>query len=362
MWTTEVLGEGANGSVVRAVERATRRKVAVKSFANRRLTRLQKKDIEREIAILSRLDHPKVVRLEAVYRSEKFTRLVLEDLEGGDVFQSIEESGRVDEAQAALVIRQLLQAVEHLHDSGVVHRDIKLENIVYESDRRDKVKLIDFGFGESWHEGMQPMDRFCGTLAYLAPEVVRGASYTNKVDVWGVGAAAHTMLTGDALRWFRSGGLKTSQALRRCSRDAQEFVALLLDVDPSARPSASEALRHRWLRSATADAAHPRRAFRPRGPMRSLPLQASEYDSWDQRGARTADLPTFLPLGSPPPLGSRTGATLRPAARLWRRLPSLGLGRRVSTLWSAIRGKSRSAARVRPDVELQHALQVVPQS
>mmetsp|Transcript_26096 Transcript_26096/g.77780 ORF Transcript_26096/g.77780 Transcript_26096/m.77780 type:complete len:418 (-) Transcript_26096:273-1526(-) len=252
MWTTEVLGEGANGSVVRAVERATRRKVAVKSFANRRLTRLQKKDIEREIAILSRLDHPKVVRLEAVYRSEKFTRLVLEDLEGGDVFQSIEESGRVDEAQAALVIRQLLQAVEHLHDSGVVHRDIKLENIVYESDRRDKVKLIDFGLCSRWAEGKKPLRRSCGTLAYLPPEMTRGA-YTNKADLWCVGTAAYTMLTGEKLLRNENWGPVYTETFSRCSKGAKQFVAALLSADPDLRPCAREALQHRWLLEADAN-------------------------------------------------------------------------------------------------------------
>jgi len=154
--------------------------VAVKSYKREELDWIQRSDLKREIEIQSSIDHPNVARLLAVYESSKHRRLVMEHLTGGDLFEDFAKRGPFKESEAALVIKQVLQAVEHLHRQGIVHRDIKLENLVYESKQRDKVKLIDFGLSARWRPGDRPMTRAVGTLSYLAPEVSE-EEYTNKV-------------------------------------------------------------------------------------------------------------------------------------------------------------------------------------
>jgi len=147
------------------------------------------------------------------------------------------------------VIRQVLQAVDRMHRQGLVHRDIKLENIVYESRDRERVKLIDFGFCTVWEEHMPPMSRYCGTERYMAPEV-HEMSYTSKVDLWCLGVAAHQLLTGEMF-CSRSDRTPTfSKRFEGLSTEAKNFVAALLSVDPASRMSASQALRHCWMHDA----------------------------------------------------------------------------------------------------------------
>jgi len=251
--TGEVLGVGMGGVVMGAVHRESRKRVAVKSFKLEELSRRAQLDLDREIQTQFSIDHPNVAKVEAIYKSDRRLRLVMELLEGGDVFDHLEESGgSISEARTAPVIRQLLEAVVHLHDMGIVHRDIKLENLVYESKRRDKVKLIDFGLCSHWQEGQRPLRRSCGTLAYLPPEMARGA-YTNKADLWCVGTAAYTMLTGEKLLRNENWGPVYTETFSRCSKGAKQFVAALLSADPDLRPCAREALQHRWLLEADAN-------------------------------------------------------------------------------------------------------------
>eukprot|EP00972_Heterocapsa_arctica_P043789 6464503-Heterocapsa_arctica.AAC.1 len=101
-------------------------------------------DLFREIQTQSSLDHPNVAKLQAVYESQEHTHLVVESLEGGEVFKHLMEEGVLPEYDAIRVIEQLLRAVGFVHDQGLVHRDIKLENMIYTSTDRDSVKLIDF--------------------------------------------------------------------------------------------------------------------------------------------------------------------------------------------------------------------------
>eukprot|EP00972_Heterocapsa_arctica_P027386 4025776-Heterocapsa_arctica.AAC.1 len=98
----------------------------------------------------------------------------MEQLEGGEVFDHLLEKGSLSESETALVVEQLLRAVEHLHGKGLVHRDIKLENIMYESRDRDKVKLIDFGLCCSCEQGMAPMTRICSTPSYVSYVMYKG--------------------------------------------------------------------------------------------------------------------------------------------------------------------------------------------
>lgn len=354
--TGEVLGVGMSGSVMRAIQRRTGRKVAVKTFNTRQMSKGQLKDLKNEIGGMSSVGHPNIVRLEAAHRSETHAHLIMEDLEGGDVFEHLHQWGRIGESQAALVIQQVLLAVEHMHARGVVHRDIKLENIVYESAMRDKVKLIDFGFSTPWQEGMPPMRRICGTTQYIAPEVLR-ESYTSRADIWCVGAAAYTMLTGQRLPRDRRGNVKSlKKSLRKCSKEAQEFIAALLENDPSVRPSASEALGLRWLHSAAGDDQSVSWSpTRPSARASASLFERSVTVEEQQRGTRSA------PEASTPPRVSEEGSRLSVTRSLWRRLPTLGFGStRVSSIMASMCGKSKSQARVRPHVQLDNALQVGP--
>jgi len=244
--TPNILGEGATGKVKAAVHRETGQKVAIKTFRWNKLCESAKADVLRESGIQCSLDHPKIAKAREMVKTGERLYLVLEMLEGGDVLDRLHEAEHLTERLAMRVVKQVLEAIQYMHSNGMVHRDIKPDNIVFESVDRDQVKLIDFGLCCEWHEGMAPMMRRCGTEFYMAPEVHEG-SYTNKVDIWSLGAAAHAMLTGQVIGRRRDGSASFGPLLSRCSPQCQHFVEALLAKDPERRPTAKQALDHPWL-------------------------------------------------------------------------------------------------------------------
>jgi len=249
-FTNEVLGSGFSGPVRLARHKQSGESVAVKSYREAKLSPLQQKDLDSEIATQSSADHPYVARLHGVYKTAEDLLLVMEHLEGGEVLDYLlETEGGLPEAHVRRVMQQLLSAVRHLHGRGMVHRDIKPENLIYTDASKETVKLIDFGFCTHWKRGDRPMTRRCGTNGYMAPEIVKKLGCTNKVDLWSVGVAAHVLLTGDMIG--RSSDFRPvfSERLRRNSAEAQAFVAALLAVNPEDRLSAAQAQRHSWVQN-----------------------------------------------------------------------------------------------------------------
>mmetsp|Transcript_29516 Transcript_29516/g.87589 ORF Transcript_29516/g.87589 Transcript_29516/m.87589 type:complete len:421 (-) Transcript_29516:236-1498(-) len=250
--TSDTLGEGESCVVRMAVDKVTGERVALKTFVRGELPMKRQVDMCREMKIQSSLDHPHVGKVLDVFLGEDYGHLVMEHLQGGDVMEHVMKETRLRDQEAWLVVKQVLQALEYVHDRGYVHRDVKPENIMYESDSRDKVKLIDFGLCCKWWEGQVPMARHCGTEGYMAPEVARGC-YTSKADMWSLGATVHTMLTGEMMGRSRDWFPVMSKHFWKLSAEAQRFVEDLLTVDPAMRMSAAEALRHSWMENAFSD-------------------------------------------------------------------------------------------------------------
>merc|ERR1712217_972446 len=117
------------------------------------------------------MDHPHIVRLMDVYESENDLQFVMECLEGGELFDRVIEQKRFSEHDAADAIWQILLAINHIHIAGIVHRDVKLENFLYDLPGSNHLKLIDFGFSRVWDPKVK-MVTALGSLAYTAPEVL----------------------------------------------------------------------------------------------------------------------------------------------------------------------------------------------
>lgn len=259
---SEVLGTGISGKVTLARCLATGRQVAVKSFNKKVLSERRLEEMRQEVDIHLAVDHPHIVRLDRVYETPCAVHMVLERLDG-ELFDELVERRCFEEAEAAEVVRQVIRAVAYLHGQGIVHRDIKLENLLLADPNRGMhLKLIDFGFATRW-DGKSVMSDRCGTLHYVAPEVLTGA-YTSKAEIWSIGTVAYLLLTGKALysgdddvvrRKVMKGQFNLTGGFFQKSADAQDFVGSLLHMDPTKRPTALQALDHPWLkRSATGDA------------------------------------------------------------------------------------------------------------
>jgi len=253
------LGTGCTGAVLQATCRKTGRLAAVKMYHKTEMKSGQLAHMRAERDALAGLSHPGIVRLVNVFESDSTVHTVMEHLAGGEVFARLAEKGRFTEAKAAGVARQVLRAMAYLHARSIVHRDVKLENLMYDSSSNDTVKIIDFGFATKLTEGAK-LTETVGTLQYVAPEVLLNQEYDEKADVWSFGTVMYTLLTGtplfggsrrEIMKRKTSGKVYYSTYFRtKLSEDAKEFTRLLLNIDPEARPTAEEALKHPWLQQA----------------------------------------------------------------------------------------------------------------
>lgn len=251
----KVLGSGYNGSVHLAKSKTTGGRFAVKGFKLHGVSDEKKEELETECEIFLSMDHPHVARLTDVYESEDTLDLVMECMEGGELFHRVTERKRFNERDAAEATFQMLLAVNYIHTHGIVHRDIKLENFLYEKKETDHLKLIDFGFSKIWQPNTK-MALSCGTLAYVAPEVL-DKSYTSQCDLWSLGVVVFILLVGympfagtegHQVQMIRKGKYNMRpEAWKRVSKEANEFIAQLLVVDPEKRMNAEAALNHMWL-------------------------------------------------------------------------------------------------------------------
>ena len=229
-----------------------------------------------EVAALRALDHPNIIRLVDVFESRGHIYMVTELMEGGELFDYIVEKGVLSEREAAATMTGVTGAIAHMHARGFIHRDLKPENLLIDGalkQRRGRrgsskeqfaelkqlsVKIIDFGLSKHM-QGLQHTETFLGSRGYLAPEMLRRETYTDKVDIWSLGVLAYILLCGcmpfgEAAAGLTGGAerdfvLSWPSSAAAVSRNAKDIVEWMLRFDPAERCSAAQALEHPWLLS-----------------------------------------------------------------------------------------------------------------
>jgi serine/threonine protein kinase len=278
------LGSG-NFAVVRlAVHKRTGARVAIKVIDRHKFgaTNLKKDAIQGEIDILKRLNHDGIIRVIDIYETPDEISIVMELVEGGDLFDRIVEKKRYAEEEARALFYRLAECIKYLHDEGVAHRDLKPESMFFfcssslampsqttnnalrkdillvSHDNDTDIKLTDFGIAKVMDEN-QLMQTLCGTPQYVAPEVISKATgivdgYSKAVDLWSMGVILFVLIAGyppfgdqdfDKI-------LKARYTFRRdrwahVSPHAKDLIAKLLVVDPSKRLTIEQTMQHDWL-------------------------------------------------------------------------------------------------------------------
>uniref|UniRef100_A0A0D6R0J1 Protein kinase domain-containing protein n=1 Tax=Araucaria cunninghamii TaxID=56994 RepID=A0A0D6R0J1_ARACU len=211
--------------------------------------------IRTETSILRLLaGHRGIVEIRDVYEDEECVRLVMELCSGGDLFDRIVEKQRFGEKEAAGVMRGLMEAVAFCHRKGVAHRDLKPDNVLFADNI---VKLADFGQASSFSPG-EGMSGIVGTPYYVAPEVLEGKEYDQKVDVWSAGVILYLMLSGfppfngDAPHQIFEAVLSCRLHFPRdpwqgISHSAKDLIRRMLCRDAYRRYSADQVLGHPWM-------------------------------------------------------------------------------------------------------------------
>ncbi|KAL6292234.1 hypothetical protein ACE6H2_000376 [Prunus campanulata] len=200
--------------------------------------------------------HPNVINLHDLYEDDEHLHMVLDLCDAPDLYRRV-TLGVFSEPEAASVMAQLMLAVAHCHRLGVAHRDIKPDNILF--DGRDRLRLADFGSAEMFGDG-ETMSGLVGTPYYVAPELVAGREYGEKVDVWSSGVVLYIMLAGfppfygeTAAEIFeavlRANLRFPARVFNGVSASVKDLLRRMLCKDVSRRFSAEQVLRHPWITS-----------------------------------------------------------------------------------------------------------------
>jgi calcium-dependent protein kinase len=263
--SSQVLGSGVNGNVISAKRRGcpSGQTFAVKSFSLNKVDPKKRKHFAAEAEVFLCMDHPNVVRLYDVYESNESLHFVMERLDGGELFDRVKQQRFFPEAEAAEVAWQMLLALNYIHSHGIVHGDIKLENILYDSPGSKHLKLIDFGFSKRWDPSSQAgvTGRVCGTQSYIAPEVLLDQPCGSQVDLWGLGVVIFAILSG-YMPFCKPDEIIAGKCMiipekwKGVSEEGVDFVKSLLTVDPLQRMTAHQALNHPWISRRHAQGIH----------------------------------------------------------------------------------------------------------
>ena len=151
--------------------------------------------LQLEVEILSHLDHPNVVKLFEIYDEGDVLYLVMELMEGGELFDRIVEKESYSEMEAAETIKPIIDSIRYCHENGIIHRDLKPENLLYMTTEQNSIiKISDFGLARFVQNELATTA--CGTPGYVAPEIVGGKGYGKEVDYWSIGIILYIMLCG----------------------------------------------------------------------------------------------------------------------------------------------------------------------
>jgi len=233
-------------------------------------------ELRKEIDIQRALTHPNICRLFESFEEEGQIHIIMEICTGGALVSRMKRhSHGYGERAAATLVEKMLSATLYCHHNGVVHRDIKLDNFIYENEAEDsELKLIDFGFAAEVAPGKESMWDQLGTPSYMAPELWSDhqKEYDSSVDMWALGVVTYMLLSGkrpfhhqdrrEKARMIKHDPLQFRGAeWDRVSAEAKDFCSKLMQKSPKDRMSASAATKHPWIVHASTlhqgmDAAH----------------------------------------------------------------------------------------------------------
>ena len=254
------LGRGAGGIVHKARHLVTGDYFAVKCLEKKRVNTTEEglDQLRNEIALMCEIDHPNIVRIREVYESEDMLYIVQELCTGGELFDRLVDVHHFSEAECAKMMKKMASDISYLHEHGICHRDLKLENWLYTAS--GELVLIDFGLSKHFEKG-QHLNDVVGTPYTVAPEIMRG-DYDEKADIWALGVIAYLLLSGETPFGGLDGEEPSEVADRivqgkldfepSCVWDgvsdcAKDFVRSLLALDSEQRPNAKQIQKEIWI-------------------------------------------------------------------------------------------------------------------
>ena len=216
--------------------------------------------LEQEIQVVMGMDHLNIVKFYQCVYDNEYLNIVMELVRGKPLSDYLEEKGKIPEAECQIIVRQMMHAILYFHSKGIVHRDLKLDNVMIDGvgtgDLNDiRVKMIDFGMSKFTNYGGKKINltTYAGTLDFMAPEILDGNDYDLTCDIWSLDVIAYFMLTGkppfygkddlDLVRRITSGNYEFAEEdWKDISKDAQKWIQRMLKLKPGQRMEPKVAL------------------------------------------------------------------------------------------------------------------------
>ncbi|KAF2013635.1 Pkinase-domain-containing protein [Aaosphaeria arxii CBS 175.79] len=275
----QCIGGGSFGKVYKGIDRRTGQLVAIKVIDVENAED-EVDDIVSEISILSGMNSPYVTKYHGSYLHGSDLWIVMEFCSGGSC-ADLMKPGTINEAEIAVIIKELLMGLSYLHEDGKLHRDIKAANVLVGAN--GQIKLADFGVSGQLSATMTKKNTFVGTPFWMAPEVIRQSGYDGKADIWSLGITALELANGEPpyadihpMKVLFLIPKNPSPALHgNFSSSFKEFIDLCLRKDPKDRPNAKQLLQHSFIRKA--------------GKPARLQELITRYQDWQLRNPRQED-------------------------------------------------------------------------
>ena len=262
------IGEGGYGKIYKVKNKESGDIRAMKQIMKSKIPDIEK--FQNEIKILSMVDHPNIVRLFEVIEDDKYFNLLQELCTGGELLSKVQKP--LKEKEIAKIFKQIMSAIAYCHEKGIVHRDMKLENILFATEKEDSpIKIIDFGLSvllgkkdinkekesnDIKKYGYKRMTTKVGTVYYISPEIIKG-NYDEKCDIWACGVILYTLLSGyppfngqsdkDIYNMISQVKYDFDQPVwKNVSKHAKELIKKMLSPAKN-RYTAAEVLNSKWL-------------------------------------------------------------------------------------------------------------------
>lgn len=250
----KLIGKGAFGKVTLGLHKLTGKHVAIKTFEKSYMKDdFSRKKVFQEVYILKKIHHSNIIRLLEVFESSKHFFIVMEYAGAGDLLHYVKKKRRLPENEARFIFKQVLYGLGHCHCRSVLHRDIKLDNVLLDNEKG--IKLCDFGVSKIIKKH-QFIKEQCGTPAYIAPEIIADEGYEGFfADLWSLGVVLYAMLCGTVP--FKAPNMKELHVLIKkgdykfpveISEESKDLIRKLLVLNPEDRLSIPEILAHPWVK------------------------------------------------------------------------------------------------------------------